>query len=233
MKAVGANLEAMAAGMQKLAKVYGDFAHDNPKMAEALGIGAGAGTAAAGGYLSFKLLTGAARLFGLGGGAAAEAAGGAAAAEGGGLLAALGGPVGWMLAGGAALAAGGYYIGHNAVPPRPSDFPTDADFERSRCSRLVYHPGGWVDDPEAARGRALSRLIEGGHAAEQINVHGEATVRVPVSVTVTASSQLLSIVQRAEDAVRESTIALNPVQGGHSGRMDSDAAPHHGGIGSR
>jgi hypothetical protein len=109
---------------------------------------------------------------------------------------------------------------------------TDADLERSRRSRMTYHPGGWVDDPEAARGRALSHLIEGGHATaappQEVNVTGQATVTG--NFTVTASSELLRIIN--QNVQTSTQVPLNPVQGGHSGRMDSDAAPlGHSGIG--
>ncbi len=73
--------------------------------------------------------------------------------------------------------------------------------------------------------------ITGG---QNVSVSGEATVNVPVKVEVTASSELLSIINAARDVIKSAQMALNPVAGGHSGRMDSDAAPlGAGGIGHR
>ncbi|HXT06539.1 MAG TPA: hypothetical protein VN715_06360, partial [Roseiarcus sp.] len=88
MKMVGANLEATAAGLQRLASFYGKFAHDNPDAAAKLGIAAGGGAAAAGGWLSWRMLTGMGRFLGFGGGGAAG--GGAAGGAGAGVMSKLG-----------------------------------------------------------------------------------------------------------------------------------------------
>ena len=222
MEAIGASLQSTAHGLQALAAAYGDFAAKNPEAAKAIGLGSEAAAAGVGGYLSWKLFTGISRLFGVGVGAA-EGAGGA-------------GVVGSMLAGGMALpvaaaaATGGglWAIGPYGPfasswrEPNSSDFPSDDMIEKSRRSRMVYHPNGWVDDPEAARDRALSGLGD-GHGP--IAVHGEATLRVVVDVN--ATSNLINAAAKADQAIAQ--IPLSPVAGGHSGRMDSDAAPvmHH------
>jgi hypothetical protein len=213
MKTLGESLEATASGLQKLASVYGQFAHDHPDAAEKIGIGSAAGLGAAGGWLSWKLLTGFGRFFGFGGGAEASASGIGAILPGTGL----------MLPLAAGAAAAGPLVG---IPYWLSGYHdpgvSDAELERSRRSRMVYHPGGWVDDPEAARARALSGLNDGAHTVQvETNVHGEATINA--TIRVEAGSELLNIVNQALDIRR--TVALNPVAGGHTGRMDSDAAP--------
>lgn len=89
-----------------------------------------------------------------------------------------------------------------------------------------------IADPEAHRGAALMNI--GQHAKpEPVSVSGEATVHVPIAVTVTASSELLRIVEDAKAATKtvSTQIPLNPMQGSHSGRMDSDAAPLAGHYG--
>lgn len=100
-----------------------------------------------------------------------------------------------------------------------------------------YFPGEASADMarERSRGMALSGLGSAGHAAAQdVNVTGEATVHVPISVTVTASSELLHAFDDAKNALRDfqAKMALVPNATGHTGRMDSDAAPSHAtGIG--
>ena len=80
---------------------------------------------------------------------------------------------------------------------------------------------------EGARAAALSRLSDGGHTTQDVSVHGDATVNVPIQVTVTASTELIRVVEDAKSAAKTATaqMALNPVAGGHTGRMNSDAAP--------
>lgn len=69
-----------------------------------------------------------------------------------------------------------------------------------------------------------------GSAPQPVEVHGEAEVKS--TITVTASSELIRIVEDAKSA--RTQMSLNPVLGGHTGRMDSDAAPvGRGGIGHR
>lgn len=238
MGEVGKGLESMAQGIQSIAASYGDWAKKNPDVAKDVGVGVGAAGAAGAGWLSWKLLSGVGSFLGFGGGAA-EGAGGAAAA-GGGLLA--GGPF-------AALAAIGYELGNpdsfirkwmdkniNSHPgvKAGSDWATTGDWR----TRVAYgrqaedHPMLYgVRDMEGARGRAMMGLGEqhGPVQAETI-VHGDATISGVIRVE--AGSQLLSIVNEALQI--KQTVALNPVQGGHGGRMDSDAAPlGRGGIGSR
>lgn len=232
MQTIGASLQATAHGLQQLAAAYGDFAQKNPEAAKALGIGAGAAGAGAGGYLSWKLLTGFGRLFGFGGSAAAAAEG----AGGIGLGGMIGGgmvlPAAAVVAGGAALWGVGPYgpFADYWRAPTASDFPTDDMFEKSRRSRMVYHPGGWVDDPEAARARAMGTLSQHGPLQVESTVHGDATVTT--NITITASSELIAVAQAAQQVVAH--MALNPVATGHSGRMDSDAMPiGRGGIGHR
>ena len=87
---------------------------------------------------------------------------------------------------------------------------------------------------ERSRGTAMSSLSEHGSMPQEVKVdstvHGDATVKV--DVTVNASSELISIIQGAKQVSAQ--MPLNPVATGHSGRMDSDAAPiGHGGIGAR
>lgn len=92
------------------------------------------------------------------------------------------------------------------------------------------HPMMWGErDMEGARGLAMSHLgDEHGPVQVDATVHGDATIKVDVSVTPT--SELINAIAQARQAAQ--TMALNPVSTGHSGRMDSDAAPlGHGGIG--
>jgi hypothetical protein len=225
MKTVGANLEATAAALQKLAAIYGKFAHDNPDAAAKIGLAAGGGAAAAGGYLSWKMISGMGRFFGFGGGGAAGGAG----AAGGGLFGALVSKFGALGAvigltqwldpsgnfGGATSGIDEWFKKHFGFDPSnvPLKMPT------------LGHPtqtGG-----AAARSAADFQRLFGVAPPASVQVSGQATVTVPVKVEVTASSSLLQIIQRAEGAAHavSTTIPLNPVAGGHSGRMDSDAAP--------
>ena len=67
-----------------------------------------------------------------------------------------------------------------------------------------------------------------GSQDQHVDVSGEA--KVDGTFTVTASSELLSVVDRVKQLSAQ--MALNPVQGGHSGQMNSDAAPlGRGGVG--
>jgi hypothetical protein len=84
------------------------------------------------------------------------------------------------------------------------------------------------DAGERARMLSFAHPAAAGAAPPQsVDVHGEATVTVPVQVTVTASSELLRVIEDAKNAAKtaKAQMALNPVQGGHAGRMNSDAAP--------
>ena len=129
---------------------------------------------------------------------------------------------------------------HEFLFPKPVTQATDFGeiYEHAKLRQADNHPIIWGErDMEGARAGALSRLMDGGHTSPQeVDVHGEATVTVPVSVTVTASSELISAVQDAKDAAKtmRAQMSLNPVAGGHSGRMNSDAMPlGRGGIWDR
>jgi hypothetical protein len=225
MKAVGQNLEATAAGLQRLAAIYGKFAADHPDAAGKIGVAAGGGAAAAGGWLSWKMLTGMGRFFGLGGGGGAAAGGAAGGAAAGGIMSKLGllGAVVGLTElfdpkgnfGGATSGIDKWVKEHfgfdpSNVPLKMPSFVPPADKGGQAQS--------WYKDFQG-------RL--GGGSPQPVQVSGAATLTVPVHVEVKASSSLLEIVRRAEDAAKNlsTQIALNPVQGGHTGRMDSDAAP--------
>jgi hypothetical protein len=63
---------------------------------------------------------------------------------------------------------------------------------------------------------------------QAVNVTGRAQVEHEVTVRIEPSPLLMAIVEQARNAV-DFTV---PLIGGGTGRMDSDAAPHRGGIGS-
>ncbi len=87
--AAGPGLASLAHGFQLVAASYGDWAAENPKASKAVGAGAIAGGAAAGGWLTLKLFTGLGAAT-AGAEEATAAPGVAAAAEGGSLLGRLG-----------------------------------------------------------------------------------------------------------------------------------------------
>lgn len=227
VKAAGPVLDRLARELAKVSHSLLDFEKAHPQAATAGSFGALAAGAATAGWLGWKAWGAVSGLFGGGGsGAAVGGAGGAATGAG-----ALGwGGVG-ALAPMAGVAAGGgvayslYEWLKNYHDPGVSDF----DLERSRRSGQVAHPGGFVYDPEAHHGAALSGLGE-QHGPIQVDstVHGEATITG--RFVVEAGSELLSIVNKALNISQQ--VALNPVATGHAGAMNSDAAPAHvGGIG--
>ena len=229
MKMVGANLEATAAGLQRLASFYGKFAHDNPDAAAKLGIAAGGGAAAAGGWLSWRMLTGMGRFLGFGGGGAAG--GGAAGGAGAGvmskfgLLGAIVGLTEWLDPkgdfGGATGGIDKWVKQHFGFVP--SNIP---------LKMPSFAPPVGASGPAQSWYRDFQKRGGAFGSSAPVEVHGQATVNVPVHVEVKASSSLLEIVKRAEDATKNlsTQIPLDPMQGGHTGRMDSDAAPLHGGA---
>ena len=94
--------------------------------------------------------------------------------------------------------------------------------------RANWNAAYWEDESgsEFAREHRRAIAFSGGAAGgasspQEVNVHGEAEVRSVV--TVTASSELLRVIAQAEAVTTQ--MALNPVAMGHTGRMDSDAAP--------
>jgi hypothetical protein len=135
----------------------------------------------------------------------------------------------------------------NADKPKLSDVPADLKSDLHGLSDFFksIHIGAptyekWGAPAERARAAAASedanersRMLAFAHpgasgaaaaSPQDVNVHGEAEVKQTLTVTVNASPELLA---KIDSAVKSATtqVPLNPVQGGHTGRMDSDAAP--------
>jgi len=226
IKAAGPVLDSLAHHVADAADALQKWEAAHPQAATAASTGAlGAGAAAAG-WLGYKMYAGITSLFGGGGAAGGGAAGAASGGAGlGGLFGGLA-PFAPLLAG-AGVAGSLYAWLKDFRDPGVSD----AVLEQSRRSGMVAHPGGFVYDPEAHHGDAMSHLGD-QHGPIQVDstVHGEATISG--TIRVEAGSELLRIVNQALNISQQ--MALNPTASGHSGRMDSDAAPlGHGGIGSR
>jgi hypothetical protein len=249
MAAAGAALQTLAHDIQLFAAATGDFAKAHPKAAEAIGAGAIAGGAGAGGWLTLKLFTGISKLLGFGGGSAAGGAVGAAegaAAGAAGWLGRLGtGMVGAASLPGlidfitgdnrmpqakaidAAILADikGWLFGDSPGTPRPAPWPTETqDLERSRRSRLVYEGGGFIDDPEAARGRAYQSLNLNAPREQTVSVSGAAQVEQTLHLEVDMAPDLRAKVDRIEQMF-DFSVPLNVAP---TGRMDTDAAPQRG-----
>ena len=67
------------------------------------------------------------------------------------------------------------------------------DMERSRRSRLVLHPGGWTDDPEAAHGRAMHGPADAhvGNSIEDAKAKAKAAgAEIKASLDVKAAPQV-------------------------------------------
>ena len=95
---------------------------------------------------------------------------------------------------------------------------------RRRINESYRWQAAIAADPEAHRGAVMMNLDRHGPSGPiQVDstVHGEATLRVVVDVN--ATSNLINAAAKADQAIAQ--VPLNPVAGGHSGRMDSDAAP--------
>lgn len=206
MDTIGAKLASMAHGLQLVSAAYHDFADKNPTAGNAIGIGALAGGAAAGGWLSWKLFTGIGKILGFGGAEAATGAASAAATGVTGRLAgtAFGGAVGELLWPILALREIGEAL--NPTTPQGQAYRNDLgwptqreDMERSRRSRLVFHPGGWTEDPEAAHGRAMHTLMEHGSGAGDIRVSLDpnSKAEIAVRVEVAPTGELLRAVADA------------------------------------
>lgn len=193
-------LDALAHKIAEFTAYLEKFQGAHPQAATATSAGALAAAAAGVGWMGVKLYSGITGLFGGGGGVA----GGGAAVEGG--LAAAG-PPGWLVAGLAAAFAAYLKTEGRGAPMNGGVAPVGAgDRAKQVFGGLSSSVGAW---------------------GAPVQVSGQATVSIPVKVEVTASSTLLQIVQRVEDAAKTmiAQIPLNPVAGGHTGRMDSDAAP--------
>lgn len=223
MGAVGANLSKTAQGIQSLAAAYSDFSRKSPEAAKALGVGGLGAGAAAGGWLSWKLMSGVGRFFGFGGEAA-----------GGGTASAIGG-VGTLGIGGAATIGAGV-IGATASlyglleaigPDGPlskyytsgTGFISEGDLERSRRSRLVWHGSSFVDDPEAAHARAMATLMQRGPDAPlKVSLDPTSKAEVVINVRVEPTDGLFKMIAAA------TTHAMGNISAS-VGRMDTDAAP--------
>jgi hypothetical protein len=240
IKAAGPALLALTQDIQAVAATLDKLAKEHPTaaaVASAGGIGAvGAGILAG----AWKIGSGIwGKIFGGGGAAGGEAAaaGGGAAAAGGGWLSGLGGL-------GAAL---GLLIGDKsgnagiaAILKKSQPDWSDQDMKDWSNAQLE-------SIRESARGHALMNMpgppmaLPGGMPASpigagitpygptppQVSVSGEAHVDHQVTITINPSPLLQAIVDQA----RQGTDFTVPLIGGGNGRMDSDAAPHRGGIG--
>ncbi len=101
----------------------------------------------------------------------------------------------------------------------------DGLYGRGQVARSTPHLQDYID-----RATTEAQIRAFGSAPQSVDVRGEAEIKN--TITVTASSELLRIVDLARSAGTQ--IPLNPVMGGHTGRMDSDAAPvGRGGIWDR
>ena len=119
---------------------------------------------------------------------------------------------------------------HNRVSLRGEDdysqrLAADGMYGRGHVARVTPKLEDYI-----ARAQQAADTRAFGAAPQHVDVSGQATVQT--NVTVTASSDLISIVNAAKSVSAQ--MALNPVAGGHDGRMDSDAAPlARGALGRR
>jgi hypothetical protein len=241
--AAGPAMLRLAHAIQTAAAAVGDFDKKHPTAAVAGGVGAIAGVGGAGLWLTGKLFGLAKGWLGLGGGAGA-AAGGEAAAAGGGWLARLfglaTGPVGTtvaassLLSGDTAPAHPGYATGaemlRNWLWGPPPDL--EALRESARGHALMNMPGPAMALPGATPASTVGTQIAPYDAAsgKEVSVSGQAQVEhtVHLDVNVTLDPALRA---KIDQIANSSVDFVVPLIGGGTGRMDSDAAPHRGGIG--
>ena len=147
--AAGPVLDSLARGIAMASDSLTKWEQAHPKQAVVASSGALAAAGAGLGWLGLKAYGMVAGLFGGGAGGAAASGGATAGGAGLGILGRML-PVAMSLPA-AAVGAGGAFrwgvgpygpLKDNWRMPTSSDFPTDDMFEKSRRSRMVYHPGG-------------------------------------------------------------------------------------------
>jgi hypothetical protein len=236
-------MDQLAKAIANISKTVGEFNKNNPTAAAAEGPAA----AAAAGWLTWKGMgvagRGLMRMLGLGGGAAA---GGVAGAEAGAEAGAFGGPLGMLVGAiGAGLAADYIANGDKSYFGRLRSTifpPAGPGAPLALPAATLASPTGTLFNPPShlttlGPGRDVHSPT-GEHAyyppdhPPQVSVSGEAQVEHTVHLDVSLEPGLMATINQ----IKNSLGFTEPLIGGGSGRMDSDAGPHRGtgggGIGS-